>query len=259
MPSPIQIGIIIALPTEWGYFRKVFHVHQEQRLGGCRHYMGRFGRLPISVVISGVGKTNARTAAQLLCESDRPSALVSLGYAGALNPELKRGDIVLSSYCRNDEEIQVTALDQNLSERLKAVADESHEHHVYVSPLYTANRIIARHEEKRQLYDRMHTDIVDMESFAVYQIAKSRGIPFIGIHAITDTAEEDIPALEIITPFLMSKSLMRYPKIFWDMARRPKFAWDLALLNHDAKVAGRNLTHFLMCNSPNLGSLMAKL
>jgi len=259
MPNPIQIGMIIALPTEWGYFKKAFHVHQEKRLGKCRHYSGRFGRLPISVVLSGVGKGNAKTAAQLLCESDNPSVLVSIGYAGALSPELKRGDIVLSSYSRADEEIQVPTSDQELSEKLKTVADESHEHHVYVSPLYTANRIIARHEEKRQLFEKTRADIVDMESYAVYEAAKSRNIPFVGIHAITDTSEEDIPALELINPFLLSDSLMRYPKIFWDLARRPKFVWDLALLNHDAKVAGRNLTHFLMSNSANLGSLMAKL
>ncbi len=259
MPNPIQIGIVIALPTEWGYFRKAFHVHHERRLAGRRHYMGRFGRLPISVVIGGVGQENARTAAQLLCESDRPSALVSIGFAGALSPELKRGDIVLSSYSRRLEEIQIPASDIELSDRLKTVADESHEHHVYVSPLYTADRIIARHEEKRDLFEKTQADIVDMESFSVYQVAKSKNIPFVGIHGITDTAEEDIPALELINPFLTSNSLIRYPKIFWDLARRPKFVWDLALLNHDAKVAGRQLTHFLMSNSANLGALMAKL
>jgi adenosylhomocysteine nucleosidase len=256
----MQIGIIIALPTEWGYFKRAFHVHHERNLGGHRHFTGRFGRLPISVVIGGVGKQNALKAARMLCDAhDDISALITIGYAGALNPELKRGDIILSSFSVANEQHQPLASDIQLAERLRSVADESHEHHVYVSPLYTADKIIARHEEKRHLFQKTKAQIVDMESYSVYSEARARGIPFIGIHAITDTAEEDIPALEIITPFLISDSLWRYPKIFFDIATKPKFIWDLAMLNHDAKVAGKNLAHFLISNRANLGDLLSHL
>ncbi len=255
----MQIGIIIALPTEWGYFRRVFHVHHEHHLGGHRHFMGRFGRLPIAVVIGGVGKKNAAMATRLLCEEHKLSALLSIGYAGALSPELKRGDIVLSSFSCNDEQTKPQASDLELAKKLRGVADESHEHHVYIGDLYTANGIVAHHEEKRSLFERSRAHIVDMESFSVYMEAKARGIPFVGIHTITDTAEEDIPALKIITPFLMSSSLWRYPKIFLDLAKCPSFIWDLTILNHDAKIAGRSLAHFLVCNRANLGNLLAHL
>jgi adenosylhomocysteine nucleosidase len=255
----MQIGILIALPTEWGYFRRAFHVHHEHHLGGKRHYSGRFGRLPISLTIGGVGKANAANAARLLCEVHKPAGLLTIGYAGALSPELKRGDIILSSYAMNDDKSNPTPLDLKVEEKLRQVADESHEHHVYVSPLYTADKIIARHEEKRQIFEKTKAQIVDMESYSVYSEARSLGIPFLGIHAITDTAEEDIPALEIITPFLISNSLWRYPKIFLDIVLRPKFIWDLAVLNHDAKVAGRNLAHFLVSNRANLGDLLARM
>ncbi len=257
--SSMDTGIIIALPTEWGYFRKAFHVHHEHHLGGRRHYKGRFGRLPIAVVLGGVGKQNAMEAAHRLCETDQPAALITMGYAGALSPELKRGDIILSSYAITEGQANPQPTDLALAEQLKGVADESHEHHVYVSPIYTADKIVARHEEKRQIFKDTHAQIVDMESYPVYMEARKREIPFIGIHAITDTAEEDIPALEIINPFLTSDSLWRYPKIFWDIATNPRFIWDLAMLNHDAMVAGRNLTHFLKCNSANLGSLLSHL
>ncbi len=255
----MQVGIYIALPTEWGYFRKAFHLHHERHLDGRRHYAGRFGRLPVTVVIGGVGKQRAAEGTKLLCEAHRPGVLLSIGYAGALSPELKRGDIVLSSFSMNNEENEPREQDLILSDHLKSVADESHEHHVYVSPLYTADKIVARHEEKQQLFERTSAQIVDMESFAIYKEAKACGIPFVGIHAITDTAEEDIPALEIIMPFLISSSLWRYPKIFWDLVTHPHYAWDLAFLNHDAKVAGHNLAHFLIYNRANLGNLLAHL
>jgi adenosylhomocysteine nucleosidase len=255
----LHVGIVIALPNEWGYFKKAFHLSHEHNLQGRRHYTGRFGRVPVSVVLSGVGKENAKEAVQALSKAHKLSVLLSIGYAGALSPELKRGDIVLSSYSRNNESPEALATDHALAEKLRGLADESHEHHVYVSPLYTADKIIARHEEKRQLFERSGSLVVDMESLSVYTEAMEQKIPFIGVHAITDTAEEDIPALEIINPFLLSNSWTRYPKIFWDIAKRPKSIWDMALLNHDAKVAGNNLTHFLMSNRANLGDLLSKL
>jgi adenosylhomocysteine nucleosidase len=255
----MHVGIVIALPNEWGYFKRAFHLHSEHHLEGRRHYTGRFGRLPVSVVLGGVGKKNAREAVHLLCQAHKISVLLSIGYAGALSPELKRGDIVLSSFSRNDKPLNPTPNDLTLAEKLKSVADESHEHHVYVSPLYTADKIVARHEEKKQIFEKTGAQIVDMESLSVYQEALELKIPFVGIHAITDTAEEDIPALEIINPFLLSNSWVRYPKIFFDIAKRPRSIWDLAMLNHDAHVAGNNLTHFLISNRANLGDLIARL
>jgi len=255
----MQIGIVIALPTEWGYFRRAFDVHHEHHLGGHRHYTGRFGQVPIAVVLSGVGKRNAREAVKSLCDIHRISALLSIGYAGALDTELKRGDVVLSHSSRNEQKLEPHVTDDSLAEKLRSVADESHEHHVYLSPLYTADQIVARHEDKQQIFKATGIQVVDMESFSVYSEAKARGIPFIGIHTVTDTAEEDIPALEIITPFLMSNSLWRYPKLFWQLASHPRYVVDLALLNHDAKVAGERLTHFLVANRANLGRLLASL
>jgi adenosylhomocysteine nucleosidase len=211
------------------------------------------------VIIAGVGKDRAREAAELLFEEHGPSVLVSLGYAGALSPELKRGDIVLSAYSMNQHQGQPRAMDVAFEERLRGIADESHEHHVYVGPLYTADKIVARHEEKKEIFEKTNAPIVDMESFSVYQVARNQGIPFVGIHAITDTAEEDIPALEIINPFLASSSPWRYPQLFWDIARKPRFVVDLLMLNHDAQVAGRGLTHFLNSNRANLGAAFARL
>lgn len=255
----MPIGIVIALPTEWRYFRNAFHVHYEHRLHGRKYYTGRFGRLPIAVVLSGVGKENAREATRIFCDTYKLSVLLSIGYAGGLNPELKRGDIVLSAFAGNQKSTGPQPGDLTLENHLRSVADESHEHHVYISPIYTADKIVARHEEKKQLFKQTKLQIVDLESFAVYSEAKSRGIPFVGIHTITDTAEEDIPALEIINPFLTSNSMWRYPRIFWDIAIHPRLIVDFIILNHDAQVAGRSLTHFLISNRANLGNLLAHL
>ena len=256
MNDPIP-GFIVALPNEWKYFRNAFSQLHRGRNHGLVEHRGRFGDMDCVIVIGGVGRENAATAARTLVEYQPVSALISLGYAGALSPELVRGDIVLSAYSTvGSARTQATQWELELEQNLHLMADQSHEHHVYVSPLFTADRIIARAHEKRQIFDQTGAEIVDMESASLFKVAREEQIPFLGIHSVTDTAEEDIPALEVINPFLCSNSFWRYPRIFWDIAAHPRFIYDLAILNHDAQIAGRNLSHFLKANQTALCELI---
>lgn len=255
MNQPI-LGFVVALPNEWKYFRAAFNHLRRGRCQGLIEYRGLFGDLNCVIMLGGVGKENAAVAARTLVEHHSLSALISLGYAGALSPELIRGDIVLSAYSMTPAEPSVTQWELELEQNLHLMADQSHEHHVYVSPIFTADRIIARHHEKHRIFEQTGAEIVDMESISLFKVAREERIPFLGIHSVTDTAEEDIPALEVITPFLASKSFWRYPKIFWDITTHPKFIYDLAILNHDARIAGKNLAHFLKANEAALGHLI---
>lgn len=255
----MPLGIVIALPNEWGYLGPAFHSHTGGSLAGKRAFVGRLGTAPVVAVVGGVGKANARRAAAHVCDAYRVTALLSIGYAGALDPELRRGDIVLSAYSVNGLSGGPSVEDLGREERLRNVADASHEHHVYVGPLYTADRIVARHEEKASLFRQTGCPVVDMESWSVYAEAQCRKLPFLGIHTITDTAEEDIPALEVINPFLMSESPLRYLRLMWDIVKRPKLFWDMAILNRDAKIAGQSAAHFLISNQGALGDLAEDL
>jgi adenosylhomocysteine nucleosidase len=255
----MPLGIVIALPNEWGYLGPAFHSHAGGTLVGKRAFIGRLGTAPVVAVVGGVGKDNARRAAARLCEEHKATVLLSIGYAGALDPELRRGDIVLSAWSVNGLSAGPTEEDRAREARLRGVADASHEHHVYVGPLYTADRIVARHEEKSSLFARTGCPVVDMESWAVYSEARARNLPFLGVHTITDTAEEDIPALEVITPFLMSESPWRYLRLMLDVLLRPRLFWDMAMLNRDAKIAGHNAAHFLVANQARLAELAQDL
>ncbi len=255
MNEPIP-GFVVALPNEWKYFRAAFSHLRRGHCQGLVEYRGRFGELDCVIMLGGVGKENAAVAARMLVEHHPVSALISLGYVGALSPELVRGDIVLSAYSMTLAKPALSQWELELEQNLHLMADQSHEHHVYVSPIFTADRIIARHHEKHRIFEQTGAEIVDMESISLFKVAREEQIPFLGIHSVTDTAEEDIPALEVINPFLASKSFWRYPKIFWDIAAHPKFIYDLAILNHDAQTAGKNLAHFLKANEAALGELI---
>jgi adenosylhomocysteine nucleosidase len=256
--SQPTLGFVVALPNEWKYFRHAFNHLHRGRLLHLTEFRGCFAGMDCVILLGGVGRENAANAARVLVEHHSISAMISLGYTGALSPVLVRGDIILSAYSMTTGSTGpvATTWELELEQNLHLLADRSHEHHVHVSPLLTADHIVARQEEKRRLFEQTGAEVVDMESISLFKVAREERIPFLGIHAVTDTAEEDIPALEVINPFLESKSLWRYPNIFWDLIRHPRFIYDMAVLNHDARMAGQNMAHFLRANESAMGDLI---
>jgi adenosylhomocysteine nucleosidase len=254
--NPPLPGFVVALANEWKYFRDAFSDLHGGRCHGLPQYRGRYGGMDCLAVIGGAGRENAAAAARTLVEHHPVNALISMGYAGALSPELARGDIALSAYSFTQKNPEITSWERNLEQNLRRVADQCRRHRVHVGPLHTAGRIVARHEDKRRIHEETGAGVADMESISIFKVAREKQIPFLGIHSITDTADEDIPALEAITPFLASKSMWRYPRIFLDIVAHPGFIHDLAALHRDARIAGKNLVRFMKSNEAILGELI---
>ncbi len=64
-------------------------------LGPLPAITGLLDGIPVVVALTGVGKVEATVAATLLCQAGRAAALLGLGVAGSLVPELEPGDIVV--------------------------------------------------------------------------------------------------------------------------------------------------------------------
>lgn len=255
MSEPL-LGFVVALSNEWKYFSEAFTGLQRGHCGDLTEYRGRFGDLECVVVIGGAGRENAANAARTLLEHHEIGALISLGYAGALSPELSRGDIVLSAYSVTGANPDIAPWELELEQSLRRFAGPAQSYRVNVGPFFTAGQVVARRDDKRTIFEETGAAIVDMESASLFNVAREDNIPFLSIRAITDTSEEEIRALEAITPFLASRSFWRYPRIFWDIATHPKFIGDLVALGKSAQLAGNNLSHFMKSNIPALCALV---
>jgi len=118
------------------------------------------------------------------------------GFAGALDPALRVGDIV---------------------------KDDSS------GSIYTSKDIVATAAGKAELFRRTGAKAVDMENAIVRQFADRLGIRFIGIRAISDAADEAIdPAIlqfidetGRIRPAALAKGLIQKPAIVPELNRRP--------------------------------------
>jgi nucleoside phosphorylase len=96
--------------------------------------------------------------------------IVSTGYCGALDPELRVGDIVVSG------ETQL-----NCSRTFAR------------GPVITCDRVAVTRTEKQALRESTGAIAVDMEAAAVESRARKLGVLYACIRVVSDTAAEDLP------------------------------------------------------------------
>jgi adenosylhomocysteine nucleosidase len=169
-----------------------------------------------------VGKVNAAMAATLLIDHFRPKELIFSGIAGAINPELKPGDIVIAEktaqhdlgtltpegiqlrgmrnpadWERNpvflDGEPQLVLLAQESAKRitLDKVRSGAGERTpaVVKGIVVTGDVFVVSPSKKEELRRSMKADAVEMEGAAVAQICRQLAVPCLIIRSISDSAD----------------------------------------------------------------------
>lgn len=165
------------------------------------------GGARLSVQASGMGCLRAARAAQRLARQG-VGALLCFGVAGALDPALRCGDIVLASevICAQPLALQLpgmrpTALPAlarvrtGQSWRSQLAAALSRHGAVLERPMLTSSELICEAHDKMRLFRETGAVAVDMESAAVGVIANLHGLPFMVLRVIADTAEDALPAV----------------------------------------------------------------
>jgi len=200
-PSPVDIGLVAALPIEVGPLR--------ERLGETRTYAdpeghkrpvieGALQGRPVALIVAGVGRRSATKGALRLIEGHRPRWILSIGFAGALNPDLTLNDLLLPTEV-------LRADDPGVHYRVSFEAPASTDAKRFPfrsGRLATVDRIVRTASEKRELRERLNADAVDMESSAVAALCEQRAVRFMAVRAISDDATTDLPpeVLSVLGP-----------------------------------------------------------
>ena len=148
-------------------------------------------RLPegVRVAATGEGPRRAARRAAELCDLHRPSLLLGAGVAGALSADLAFGEILVARrVC--DASGDAPHPDAALSERAAAIPG------IRGGALFSADFMVVAARERSELAARVGDDpsAVDMESAGWARVANARGIPYLVVRAVSDTADEDLPA-----------------------------------------------------------------
>ena len=174
------------------------------------------GKPDVSILITGIGRKNAEKSlreflaggsvptsrsqdapssqARLARTLAPPDYVLTCGFAGGLNPDLKIGDVVFKIFLRSSrgDEAQIKTGNQSEPPHVgcydKLVAGGAKP-----AKFFCADRIATTVAEKGKLRSETGADAVEMESEAIHAVCRERGIPCATVRVISDTANEDLP------------------------------------------------------------------
>jgi len=188
------ILIMAALPQEVRPFLRRIKARARRDLGLPAWNWEAGGAV---VALSGMGAAAARRAGETLVARCRPELLVSVGFGGALTPGLAAGDLVLGEtfwhYDPETGELQPGSQPAaprplpRLCEALKQAGLNA-----ATGSLVTTSRIIHKGRQGEPLAG-LPRPVLDLETGALAELAAARGLAFLSLRAITDTAAEEIP------------------------------------------------------------------
>lgn len=176
----------------------------EKRIKEISFITGKIEGQNCVIVQSGIGKVNSARVTQMMIDNFDIEYIMNLGAAGALNPMLKIGDIVIG-----DELVQhdfdITAFghakgyitgvgdrvysDKYLIEKFENAIEnlEDRDYEIKTGTIASGDIFCTEIEMKNQIYANFKADCVEMEGAAIAQVSYLNNIPFIVIRSISDT------------------------------------------------------------------------
>jgi adenosylhomocysteine nucleosidase len=197
--------------------------------------------------VTGMGAAAAQSTFLKVLTCYQPEIIISAGFGGALTPDLPRGALVLGAsfwqYDANGRGLHQEAVPNSpgilreFQRRLGAAGLP-----VFLGNFITTSRIISKRQHGEQLRHLPYA-LVDLETSALAEEAAQHQLPFLGIRAVTDEAEEEIP--DFICRAVESGSTFSPFTVLRWLATRPTAIVHLALLWHRSRTAARQLSRTL--------------
>ena len=199
------IGLIGAMDEEIELLLEEMEQPEKVMKAGITYVKGFLNGRVTVVCKSGVGKVNAAVTTQILIDYFGVSKIVFTGVAGALDPRLEIGDIVISSSCMQHD-MDVSPLgykrgiipyqntsdfpaDAGLVKLAEDACREIGEGQYLVGRVLSGDQFIASRETVQTLYEELGGACAEMEGSAVAQTCYMNDVPFVVIRAMSDKAD----------------------------------------------------------------------
>ncbi len=191
----------------------------------------------VCTLIVGIGRQNAERAVRSFLAASAPELVLTCGFAGGLNPELKLGDVVFelgklkSEIGNQSEPPHVGSYQALIAAGAKPVK------------FFCADRIATTVAEKQKLRAETGADAVEMESGAIQAVCRERGLACVTVRVITDPADEDLP-LDFNALAKPDQSL-DFGKLAWAIVKSPGKIGALRELQKTTSFAAKQLAAVL--------------
>ena len=199
-----KVGIIVAMQEELEEILNIMNNIEEKEIYEISFISGKIEDTEVVVVKSGVGKVNAARTTQILIDKLNVKSVINVGSAGALNPFLNIGDIVIADKLIQHD-FDITAFDHDKG-YITGVGDYIYSNDELVKKLQnTVNKIENKAYKvitgviasgdifctdinmKNKIYSKFNAECVEMEGAAIAQVCYLDKIPFVVLRSISDS------------------------------------------------------------------------
>ncbi|HOP74422.1 MAG TPA: 5'-methylthioadenosine/adenosylhomocysteine nucleosidase [Bacillota bacterium] len=204
-----MVGVITAVTSERDAILQKMTDIQKQVIYGIEFYKGKVNGKPCITAMSGIGKVNAARCTQVMIDRFKPDYIINIGSAGGLHPELKIGDVVISTACIQYD-VDLTAFgiakgafeegddgfikaDPQLAAQCEAAMERcvAGQYKVLMGPIATGDQFNDSPTVKEELYREFGAYCNEMEGAAVAAVCAACQVPFVVIRSISDNSDED--------------------------------------------------------------------
>jgi adenosylhomocysteine nucleosidase len=184
-------------------------------------------RPDVRVLVTGIGSRNAERAVRKALGEFSPQRVFSCGFAGALSPELRIGDVVFAREPASDA----------LAGQLQSLGAKPVE-------FLCAEAVAITVAEKSALRARTGADAVEMESQIISEACRDRGIECVTLRAISDSAHEDLPL--DLNALMTPEQKLSSARLAWALLKAPQKIPALMRLGKNSALAAQRLGDLLV-------------
>jgi adenosylhomocysteine nucleosidase len=202
-----MIGIIAAMDSEVHDIQKAMEDSVKIHHGGMTFFKGKLHQKEVVAVKSGIGKVNAAICTQILIDVFKAKAIINVGVAGAVHPELEIGDIVISAdSCQYDMDArafghprgEIPNMDITFFKADPALIKHAETAAQELGATYRTGRVMTADlgvdssALKEELQKEFGGLCVEMEGAAIGQVAFLNRIPYLVIRSMSDKADDNM-------------------------------------------------------------------
>lgn len=203
----MKIAVICAMEEEIAALRERSQIGAREVTGKTIIEHAIWEDQELLLVECGIGKANAAVGAALLAERHRPDLILNSGSAGAFDPSLSVGDVVVpTTYVYGDVDAtcfgyawgqmpQMPAayeVDETWLRRVREIVRDradSLPYRIEFGLALTLDSFMSDGDRVQGILDQQpDTKVSDMEGLAIVEVGQRYGIPVIAVKAVSDMA-----------------------------------------------------------------------
>ncbi len=203
----MKLAIICAMDEELAAINNILNLSPTQQLtkAGNTYSVYEYGLHTLVTVVSGIGKVNAAVTTQTLLNHFTVDAVINVGVAGSLIPELSFGDVVIADDLV-EHDFDITAFgvplgqiarmdtfsfiaDSKLNDILKTV--ELTGHNVRCGRIVSGDQFIDSADRAKFLHSEFNALACEMEGAAIAHVCYLNQMPFAVVRSLSDMAGQD--------------------------------------------------------------------